>query len=281
MVPAAPVVSIVVLAAVLGLAIGSFLNVVIHRVPAGLSIVSPASACPRCGSAIRPFDNVPVVSWIVLRGRCRDCSSPISARYPLVELATGILLAVVAAWTCARGAGAAPGARSTIAFVLELVAFLFLMAVSIALAAIDLETHRLPNRLVLPASVVVVLVLSGAGAVNGDWWSLARGAIGFVALGSFYLALAVAVPGGMGFGDVKLAGVLGFALAYLGWGPLVVGASAAFVLGGSFAIVLVAIGRAGRGSGIPFGPWMLCGAWVGVFAGFPIANAYLDIVGLA
>src|SRR3990170_2318076 len=138
-------------AGVFGSLIGSFLNVVIFRVPAGRSIVSPPSACGSCGAAIRPFDNVPVLSWLVLRGKCRDCSAPISARYPLVELGTALFFAGVA-WFVFAGlpVGASP-AIANIATVLTLVAFLYFAAISVALALIDLDTHRLPNSIVLPA----------------------------------------------------------------------------------------------------------------------------------
>jgi leader peptidase (prepilin peptidase)/N-methyltransferase len=292
---------VVVLAAVLGLAVGSFLNVVVHRVPNGLSVVAPASACPGCGHEIRPRDNVPVLSWLLLRGRCRDCSAPISARYPLVELATAALFAVVAGLTVRGLATAGPATSgpattgpdllaagrastptsTTAATVIALVALLYLMAISIALALIDVQVHRLPNAIVLPAYPVLAALLVAGSAVSGDWTALGRAGIGLVVLGGAYLLLALAVPGGMGLGDVKLAGVLGMVLAYLGWGPLTVGAFAAFLLGGTFAIGLLVSGRARRGSGVPFGPWMLGGAWLGVFAGQPLLDGYLRIIGLA
>ncbi|MDM7884565.1 prepilin peptidase [Curtobacterium sp. RHCKG23] len=260
----------------MGLLVGSFLNVVVHRVPAGISVVRPPSACPGCGHEIRGFDNVPVLSWIALRGRCRDCRAPISARYPAVELATAVLFTVVAVVfvpTITDGGSSAGGAGL-------LLALLYLMAISVALALIDIDTHRLPNVIVLPAYVVVVVLLGGASAVTGDWGAFVRAGIGLVGLGTVYLVLALAVPGGMGMGDVKLAGVLGFVLAYLGWGPLAVGAFAAFLLGGTFSLVLMSTGRAGRRSGIPFGPWMLAGAWLGIFLGPVIWAAYLGALGL-
>lgn len=256
--------------AVLGLLIGSFLNVVVYRVPAGMSVVAPASACPRCGRTIRGFDNVPVLSWLVLRGRCRDCAEPISARYPLVEMVTAVLFLVVAV----RFLPTTPGQG------VLLVALLYLMAVSVALALIDLDTQTLPNRIVLPMYPVLAVLLAGASAFTGDWGSFVRALIGMVVLGGVYLLLAIAVPRGMGLGDVKLAGALGLVLAYLGWGPLAVGAFAAFLLGGTFGIVLLLVRRTGRRTGIPFGPWMLLGAWVGAFVGAPIWDAYLRLLGL-
>ncbi|WP_439692972.1 prepilin peptidase [Curtobacterium sp. SP.BCo] len=265
------------LAGVLGLLIGSFLNVVVYRVPAGMSVVRPASACPRCGHEIRGFDNVPVLSWIVLRGACRDCGDRISARYPLVEAATAALFAVVAGIVLARAVGAGATLAPTVGM---LVALLYLMAITVALALIDVDTHRLPDKIVLPAYGVLAVLLAVTSATSGDWWALARGGIGMLVLLAVYFALAVAVPGGMGMGDVKLAGVLGLVLAYLGWGPLAVGAFGGFALGAIFAIGLLAARRAKRGSGIPFGPWMLAGAWLGILCGGPLWDAYTGLIGL-
>ena len=252
--------------AVLGLLIGSFLNVVVWRVPRGESIVSPPSACPACGHAIRARDNVPVLGWLLLRGRCRDCASPIALRYPLVEAATSLLFVAVAL-------------RFGLSW--ELPAYLYLAAVAVALALIDLDVHRLPDPIVLPGYPVLIVLLGLAAANPGGasgWGDLARAAIGAAILFVFYLALAVLRPGGMGMGDVKLAGVLGLALGWLGWGSLVIGAFGAFLLGGLFSIGLLVTRRAGRGSGIPFGPWMLAGAALGVAVGEPLWTAYLDLL---
>jgi leader peptidase (prepilin peptidase)/N-methyltransferase len=265
------------LAGVFGLLIGSFLNVVVYRVPAGLSVVRPASACPRCGHAIRGIDNVPVVSWLVLRGACRDCGARISVRYPLVEAATAALFALVASVVVARAVASGTSVAPTIGM---LVVLLYLMAVTVALALIDLDTHRLPDRIVLPSYAVLAVLLTATSTATGDWWALLRAAAGMVVLVAVYLALALAVPGGMGLGDVKLAGVLGLVLAYLGWGPLAVGAFGGFALGAIFAIGLLATRHARRGSGIPFGPWMLAGAWLGILGGEPVWHAYTGLIGL-
>ncbi|WFR68617.1 prepilin peptidase [Curtobacterium flaccumfaciens] len=261
----------------LGLAIGSFLNVVVYRVPAGMSVIAPASACTKCGRAIRGLDNVPVLSWLVLRGRCRDCSEPIALRYPLVEAGTAVLFLAVGIRFLPSAE--IPGA-ALVGHVVLLVALLYLMATSVVLALIDVDTHTLPNRIVLPMYPVLIVLLSVTSALTGDWSALLRGLFGLAVLGGVYLVLAIAVPRGMGFGDVKLAGVLGLVLAYLGWGPLAVGAFGAFLLGGTFGIVLLVARRADRATGIPFGPWMLLGAWVGAFAGSPIWHAYLRLLGL-
>lgn len=270
---------LVALVGVTGLAIGSFLNVVVYRVPAGMSVVHPRSACPNCGHEITARDNVPVLSWLLLRGKCRDCAEPISKRYPLVELAGAAAFAVVGIWA-APAIGAAPDAVLAIAAVLRLLAFLYLAAITVALAIIDVETRRLPNVIVLPSYLVGVVLLGAAALLSGDIGGLIRMAAGAGILFAFYFLLAFISPRGMGMGDVKLAGVLGLFLGSLGWGQLAVGAGAAFVLGGLFSIILLITKRAGRKSGIPFGPWMLLGAWVGIFAGPAIAGGYLSIVGL-
>jgi leader peptidase (prepilin peptidase)/N-methyltransferase len=255
------------LVGLVGLAVGSFLNVVVWRVPRGESVVSPPSACPRCGTPIRARDNVPVLSWLLLRGRCRDCRAPIARRYPLVEAGTGLLFVAVTLGTGLE----APG-------VWLLPAYLYLAAISVALTLIDLDTHTLPNRIVLPSYPVVAVLLTLASWGTGDWAALLRAAIGGAVLWVFYFVLVLVYPRGMGFGDVKLAGILGMYLGWVGWGALVVGAFAAFVLGGVFSVALLALRRAGRKSGIPFGPWMLLGAAVGLVWGEQLWDLYLGAV---
>lgn len=255
---------LILLAVVLGLAVGSFLNVVIWRVPRGESVVRPPSACPACGHRIRARDNVPVLGWLLLRGRCRDCGAPISARYPLVEAGTGALFGLVA-WRLVDQPWALP-------------AFLYLGALAVALALIDLDVHRLPDPLVLPSYPVLGVLLVVASAGSGDWAALLRAAIGGVGLWGLYFLLAVVREGGMGFGDVKLAGLLGAAMAWLGWGPFAVGAFAAFLTGGLFGIALMLVRRAGRRSKVPFGPWMLLGAAIGVAWGTDLWEAYTGLL---
>lgn len=261
-----PVTGLLVAAsAVLGLLIGSFLNVVVWRVPRGESVVSPPSACPRCGRRIAARDNVPVVSWLLLRGRCRGCGEPISVRYPLVEGGTALLFA---------------GAAAVVGPSWVLPAVLYLVAVGVALTLIDLDVHRLPDAIVLPSYPVAAALLlladlaPGDGLDGGAWL---RALVGGVALLAFYFLLLVLWPGGMGMGDVKLAGLLGLYLGWFGWGALLVGAFGAFVLGGVFSVVLLATGRAQRKSGVPFGPWMIAGAFLGIAVGEPLWHAYLSV----
>ncbi len=251
-----------------GSLVGSFLNVVIYRLPLRRSVVSPPSACTECGMRIKGYDNIPVLSWMFLRGKCRGCKSSISVRYPIVELSTGVIFGIVA-WKFHGSA------------LSLLLAFLYLAAVSIVLALIDLDTHTLPNRVVVPSYVVGILLLGMTGVVSGNHGAILRALIGMIALGLFYFGMALIYPGGMGMGDVKFAGVLGLFLGYLGWGVLLVGAFSAFVLGGFFALGLMVFRKASRRSGIPFGPWMLTGAWVGVFFSTSIVQQYLSLFGLS
>ena len=250
------------MAAVLGLLIGSFLNVVVHRVPRGESVVSPPSACPSCGNPIRNRHNVPVLGWLVLRGRCHDCGAPISARYPLVEAGTGVLFAL-AGWRFVDQP-------------LLLPAYLAFAAVAVALALIDLDVRRLPNAIVLPAYPVLAVLLS----LDLDGSSLLRAAGGAALLFGFFFLVAFAVPGAMGFGDVKLAGLVGGMTAYLSWGTLLTAAFGAFLLGSLAGLLLMAVGRAGRRSAVPFGPFMLVAAWAAVLGAGALGERYLESIGL-
>lgn len=248
--------------AIVGLLIGSFLNVVVWRVPRGESVVSPASACPGCSTPIRPRDNVPVAGWVLLKGRCRDCAAPISARYPLVEAATAVLFAVLA-----LRLGPDP----------VLPAYLYLAAVGLALALIDVDTRKLPDVLTLPSYPVLALLLGLGALLGSDSGDLVRALLGGVAMYAFYFALCFAYPAGMGFGDVKLAGLLGMATGWVGWGAWGVGLFGGFLLGGVFGAALVARGRGGRKTKVPYGPFMLAGALLAVLVGQPLAAAYLRL----
>ena len=251
-----------VLAAVLGLAIGSFLNVVIHRVPRGESVVSPPSACPACGAQIRNRHNVPVVGWLLLRGRCYDCGEPISARYPLVEAGTAVLFALMAL-RLADVPAALP-------------AYLWFAAIGIALALIDLDVKRLPNAIVLPSYPVLAALL----VIDLDGDALLRAAIGMAALFGFYLVVAMAAPGAMGFGDVKLSGLLGGMTAYLSWGTFLTGAFLGFLLGALAGVMLMAAGKAERKSALPFGPFMILGGIAAILGAGYLGDYYLDSIGL-
>ena len=253
------------LCGVFGLLIGSFLNVVVHRVPRGESVVSPPSACPECGTAIRPRDNVPVLGWVLLRGKCRDCQTPISARYPIVEAVTGALFVVLAL-------------RFDDDWVLP--AYLYLASVGLALALIDLDCRRLPDALTLPSYPVAAVLLGAAALLGSNSGDFLTALLGGAAMFSLYFALAFAYPAGMGFGDVKLAGVLGMYLGWLGWGAWAVGTFLGFFLGGVFGIGLILIKKGGRKTAVPFGPFMLLGVLVAVLVGPELADGYADLTGL-
>jgi prepilin signal peptidase PulO-like enzyme (type II secretory pathway) len=274
----------VVILSIFGALIGSFINVVAYRVPLKLSVVAPPSACTQCGTRIKAYDNIPVLSWLVLRGRCRSCHTAISVRYPVIELATAVFFGLVTLWALAGDVFARwIGSSSTVGRVatcIALAAFLYLAAVSVALASIDVDTHTLPNRIVLPAYPVAAALLIVAGLLGGEPERVLTSLLGGGVMFGVYFLLALAYPGGMGFGDVKLAGLLGLYLGWLGWGSLAVGAFSAFLLGGLFSLVLILTRKANRKSGIPFGPWMLAGAWLGIFGGEAIAMGYLSLFGL-
>ncbi|MGN6783249.1 MAG: prepilin peptidase [Marmoricola sp.] len=250
-----------VLAGLLGLAIGSFLNVVAHRVPRGESVVRPPSACPNCGTQIRNRHNVPVLGWLVLKGRCYDCAAPISARYPVVEAVTGLLFAAVA-WRFADHLALLP-------------AYLAFTAIAVALALSDLDVRRLPDVIVLPAYPILAALL----AIAGDGHALLRALIAGAALYAFFFLIAMLAPGSMGFGDVKLAGVVGGVLGYLSWGALLIGAFLGFFLGAVIGVLLTVAGRAGRRSAVPFGPFMLLGAGIAILGASGLGDAYLSRLG--
>lgn len=234
-----------------------------------MSIAHPPSACPNCEHPIRGRDNIPIVSWLLLRAKCRDCGQPISFRYPLVEFATASTFVLLTLWSTTISSG-----------LWLLPALLYFACVSIALSLIDIDTKKLPNVIVVPSILVIIVLLALASLGTGNWWSLVWAIAGAAILFTFYLIMALVYPAGMGFGDVKLAAVIGAILGYLGWGSLIVGAFAAFLLGGIFSIGLLIFSQATRKTGIPFGPWMLLGAWVGIIFGREIATLYLTLVGI-
>ena len=242
---------VVVLCGVLGLMVGSFLNVVIHRVPQRASVVRPPSHCPACDAQIAPRDNVPVLSWLLLRGRCRSCGAPISARYPLVELLTAVLFVAVAL-------------RYHDDLVLP--AFLVLTACLVAVAIIDLEHYIVPNRIVIAATVLGVPLLALA-AVDDGWGNLGRALAGGVLGLGLLLAIHLVNPRGMGMGDVKLAGVLGLYLGFLGLRYVLFGLFLGFLLGAVGGILLIVTGLRSRRDHIPFAPFLAGGAYLALFVG--------------
>jgi leader peptidase (prepilin peptidase) / N-methyltransferase len=243
------VIGVVALALAPGLALGSFLNVVAARVPLRRSLVSPGSACMSCGEEIRWYDNVPLASWLALRGRCRHCNASIPWRYPAVELVTALLVAG-SAWKFGLSGSAA-------------VAAFFCLAL-VAVSATDLEHRIIPNRIVLPAAAVV-LATNTALHPSPRWAIAALGASGFL------FAAALAYPAGMGMGDVKLALLMGAALGKTVPVALMLGMVAALV---PALYLLARHGSAARKMGLPFGPFLALGSVVALFAGQPLLHAY-------
>jgi leader peptidase (prepilin peptidase)/N-methyltransferase len=244
-----------VFAAVTGLAVGSFLNVVVHRLPLGENLNHPGSHCPNCGHEVRNRDNVPVVSWLLLRGRCRDCRHPISARYPTLEAVTAVLWVAVVAAKWDDG--------------LQIALGIVLVTLMVAVVPIDLEHRLILNKLTYPAAVLapVIGLLLDPGYVPEQ---LASGA----AAGGFFLLAALAYPRGMGLGDVKLAFVMGL---YLGRAvaPAVFLALITGVLVG--LVVIARLGQAeGRKVQVPFGPFLALGSVVALFVGEDLVDSYVD-----
>ncbi|MHB1653769.1 MAG: prepilin peptidase [Desulfitobacteriaceae bacterium] len=239
----------------IGLLIGSFLNVVIYRVPRGESIVSPGSHCPACGHFLRPWELVPIVSFLFLRGSCQKCRAPISWRYPAVELLTGVLFF----YTTLRGGD--PSLR--LLFDLAFVSFL------ITLSLIDIDTFRLPDVLVLPLwalGIVRILVPPGPS----DWYSSIMGSV--IAGGVFWLIVKL-YPKGMGFGDVKFVAALG---AYLGFPLIFLAVFLAGFSGSLFGGMMILLGRKGFKQQIPFGPYLAFGSLITFYWGRQFLEAYLN-----
>lgn len=244
----------------LGLAVGSFLSVVVHRVPRKESIVAPRSRCPGCAAQLKARDLVPVLSWVVNRARCRACGARVSVRYPLLELVTAGLFAAV---------GARFGADPVVP------AYLVLTAALVAISAVDLERYIVPNRILYPALFIVAPLLVVAAAVDDGWPDLARaaigGALGFVAM----LAIHLVNPAGLGFGDVRLSGLLGVGLGWLGLGHVALGLFLGFLGAAVTGVGLIALGGRSGKDKVPFGPFLAGGAMIAILVGRPILDWYL------
>jgi leader peptidase (prepilin peptidase) / N-methyltransferase len=254
---------VAVISGLYGLVIGSFLNVVIWRVPRKESLVRPPSHCPACDTPISPRDNVPVVSWLLLGRRCRQCRESIAARYPLVELLTGVMFVAV-------------GIRFSHSWALP--AYLLLTASLIALSAIDLEHYILPNRIVYPVGFASVPLLAFASAFEHDWGAFGRALAGAVIAFTFFFIVHTVSPRGMGFGDVRLSFILGLYLGWLGWGEIAGGLFAGFLYGALVGLAVMAVvGARGRKYHIPFGPFLAVGTMTIVLFGDPILHWYRSL----
>lgn len=240
-----------VLPAVIGLVIGSFLNVVIARLPARRSLWKPGSACPTCGAAIAWHDNIPLLSYALLRGRCRACAGPISARYPLVEAVTAALfVAAVARFGWGR----------------DLAVAWILIAALVAITVIDLDHQIIPDVITLPGIVTGFLVNVASGRLL---WT--DSLLGIVLGGGVFFAIILASGGGMGGGDMKLGAMFG---AFLGWQVTIVAIFLAVIVGGVVAAAMLLAGRKGRKDAIPFGPFLAVGGGAALFWGERIVTWY-------
>ncbi|MCD4708500.1 MAG: prepilin peptidase [Candidatus Sabulitectum sp.] len=269
-----------VFAGLFGLCIGSFLNVVIWRVPLGKSIVSPPSACPGCGKEIEPIDNIPVLSYLLLRGKCRNCSMTISVRYPVTELITGILFTLAALQT---------------GYSLSFVSFAVLISLMVVVVRTDLEQFIILDEVSIGGTVAGILLalLPGSPGILTSLITAAAGAVFFLLIrtgASMYLKkrnIRTEAPegfedeedefqGGMGWGDIKLAACIG---AFLGPASTVIAFFAAFILGAVSGGAMMAFGGKKRNTPIPFGPFMAAGAVLALFFGKPLWNAYMNLLG--
>jgi leader peptidase (prepilin peptidase)/N-methyltransferase len=244
---------------VLGLAVGSFLNVVIYRLPRKESLVRPRSRCPGCGTQLADKDNIPVVSWLLLKGKCRTCGTTISARYPLVELITGALFVAAAL-------------RFGLDWVLP--AYLVFFASLVAITFIDLEHYIIPNRIVYPTIFASIPLLVLAAALQDEWTELQHAALGAVLAWGFLLIVHLISPRGMGFGDVRLSFLLGLFLGWLDLRHVFLGLFLGFLFGSVIGLVLMALRRRGRKDHIPFGPFLAAGSVVAVLFGSQILGWY-------
>jgi len=261
-----PVVLVLCVVGIFGLVVGTFLNVVISRVPDARSIIWPRSACPKCTDPIAWTDMIPIISWFMLRGKCRNCHQSISARYPLVELANAVSW-VVLTWWCLE---------TSDEHISELLPLLLaLSSFTIILTLIDIEHHRLPNAIVIWMYPTAVAGLAYAGVVGGQAQvsqSLLMAIVWLITVGGVWL---VTSGRGMGFGDVKLAPALGLVLGWVGWSAGFVGLFGTWILGGCAGLVLMVMGKARRGTALAFGPFLFAGLWIGLFFGGSLSVWYL------
>ena len=250
-------------AAILGLIFGSFGSVVAHRVPRGESIVEGRSKCPNCGRTITAAENLPVFSYLFLRGRCRGCGARISPRYPLIELATAALFGL-SAWKFGITA--------------EAVLYAAFFWVLVVLTVIDFEHNLLPDKIVYPTFAIAWLALIAIAVAKDDLDSLVDAALGAAIFGGFFFLVAFIYPAGMGGGDIKLAFVLGTMLGFVeGVGVVLVGMFLSFFIGAIAGVgVMIATGR-GRKSKVPFGPFLALGTILAIFVGRPLLDEYTSL----
>lgn len=251
-------------AGVLGLILGSLATVLAYRVPRHEGIVKGRSRCPHCGAQVAARDNIPVLSYLLLKGRCRNCGARIAPRYPLIEIATATLFVL-----------------SVVKFgaSLEAVVYAAFFWVLVALTVIDLEFKLLPNRVVFPALIAGAAALTVAALIEGEPSNLRDAALGALVFGGFLFLVAFIYPAGMGGGDVKLAFLLGMFLGYVGGvGVTLVGMFLSFLLGAVIGVIVMVATGGGRKLAVPFGPFLAGGTILAIFIGRALVDAYLGTV---
>jgi leader peptidase (prepilin peptidase)/N-methyltransferase len=254
-----PPLSVIATVGAFGVVVGSVLTMLIYRLPREEPLLWPSSHCPSCEHPLLARHTVPLVSWLVLRGRCAFCRARVSVRYPLVELGTGLLFAAI-----------------TLRFgvTVQLPAYLFLAAVAVLLGLIEFDVRRLPDSIVLPSYVVSVLLLMPAGAAEADWRTATRGLLSMAALWLVFFVMALAYPHAVKMGDAKLAGLLGLYLGWLSWGTVLIGTFGAFFIA-AVSTGTAAVGRRDAGvQAIPFAPCMVAAAVLALFVAVPITSWY-------
>ncbi len=234
----------------LGLCVGSFLNVVAYRVPRKLPLAMDRSKCAHCSTEIKPFDLIPVFSWLILRGKCRSCHEKIHWRYPLVELVTCLAWVLVGA---------------EFGFNWDTPAYLVFVSGLIAISSVDFEMYIIPNRIVYPTGFACLALLTLAAAMTHDWHSYKMALLGSLCAWSFLLVVHLISPRGMGFGDVRLSAVIGLMLGWIDLMRVVVGLFFGFALGAFIGVGLIALRIATRKTAIPFGPFLAMGAFLALF----------------
>ena len=252
-------------AAAAGLPVGSFLTVVIHRVPRQEAILSRGSRCQTCAVPLKVRHQIPLASWVALRGRCHECRSPIGLRYPLVEVGTALLFAAIT-----LRFGVSP----------QLPAYLYLAALGLTLAMIDFDVRRLPDTIILPSYIVSVLLLLPAGAAGASDTVAVRALAGMVSLLVLFFALCLAYPNGLGFGDVKFAGLIGLYLGWLSWNALFLAAIGSFLIAAVGGLTAVATKHYTRNLAVPIGPCLTGSAVLALFVAAPISTWYGSLLAM-
>jgi len=266
-----------VILGVLGLAFGSFATVLESRVQHGRSVVVPPSACPHCAHTLRWYENIPVLSYLALRGKCYHCRRPISAKYPLIELTTAGLFVMAfqpmsdsSAFATVNPPDFQPGN----------IAMSAMAVISVPLTLIDFRVHRLPNALTYPVGILLITVMAWVSISEKSAYESSNVFLqGFIPAAALFV-LGIVSRGGMGLGDVKLAALMGWSIGWFGIGATVTSFVAAFILGGAWGIALLVTRRAGRKSAIPFGPFLVAGLWASFALGHYWQNIVLSLWGL-